>query len=205
MEDNVVKMLMEMGCLRISPKSPFTYGSGLKGPIYCDNRYTLGFPLQRKEIVQRLIQKIKTEKLEFDTIGAVATAGIPYGSIVAHELNAPLVYVRATSKAYGMKKRVEGHYRFQEKILLIEDLVNQGVGLASAVLALREEGLIVQNALAIVDYEMLEAQEKLKTLEIKLFALTNFSSILSKASLSEEEKDGLIRWHQNPQHWAIEK
>ncbi len=198
-------MLIEMGCLRLSPQSPFTYSSGLKGPIYCDNRYILGFPFQRKEVVRMLIQKAKKENLEFDHIGAVATGGIPYGSIVAHELNIPMVYVRTTSKSYGMRKRVEGYFQSQGKVLLIEDLVNQGVGLETAVLALRQEGLNVKDVLAIVDYETLESREKLKTLRVKLFSLTNFSSILSTSSLSEEEKNSVDRWRQNPRQWAIEK
>ena len=191
-----------MGCVRFSRDQPFVYASGLKGPIYCDNRLSLGFPRQRKEIVRRLVDRVGEIGLSFESIAAVATGGVPYAAMMAHEMDASLIYVRNKRKEHGREGRIEGFFREGSRTLLVEDLVNQGTSVSGAIIALRRAGLVVDTCLAIVDYAMPKAQKALKDLEVALSSLTDFPSLLAEMSLPKEVRESALSWHEDPEAWG---
>ena len=197
MEGQVADILIQTGCLKISPHNPFTYASGLTGPLYCDNRRILGFPRERGRLIEMMEAKIKGEGLTFDILGAVATGAVPHGAVLAHNLACPFLYVRTAAKDHGMKKSVEGYFEKGRRVLLLEDLVNQGSGLEKAIRALRDGGLAVHHTLSIVDYEMPRAKERCHNLNVQHFSLTNLTALLSHPSLSAPEKKSLAEWHHN--------
>jgi orotate phosphoribosyltransferase len=202
----IATILLEKDCLKVSPKEPFIYASGLKGPMYCDNRKILAHPKERTDIINAFVKLIEKLDLKFDSICGLATAGIPHGALIAERLNKPFIYVRSKPKEHGKGNQVEGHYQKNEKTLLIEDLVNQGKSLEEAVLGIREVGLNPIACLSIVDYEMQNARRRLEELNLKLYSLTDFASIISSAEslnlIESNELKSLIAWQQNPEDWS---
>ncbi len=199
----VAEILLNIGALSLSTTKLFTYASGLKGPIYCDNRLLLSHPRERRRVVELFVEKIKDEKLHTKAIVGIATAGIPHAALVADQLNVPTGYIRGKSKEHGKQLVVEGGLQIGSELVVIEDLVNQGKSSVQAILSAREEGFIVNNLFCIVDYFMPSAENLLKTNGIKLISLTNFHAITDKAGrlnlISESDKKELLRWHENPQ------
>ena len=169
---------------------------GPLAPIYCDNRRSLGFPRQRRDIARGLMEMVEKKALSFDIIAGVATAGIPYASILAHEMNRPLIYVRAKPKGHGQKNIIEGAFEAGQRVLLVEDLVNQGTSIEKAILALRDAALQINTCMTLVDYRTRQAQKRLKNLDVALFALTDIFFIIDEAtSLSEDQKKVIRDWH----------
>ncbi|MDH5580437.1 MAG: orotate phosphoribosyltransferase [Bdellovibrionales bacterium] len=205
MKENVAKLLLDVGCVKISPSKPFTYASGLKGPIYCDNRKILSHPKSRAEIVGNLKELVVSLDLDFDHFAGLATAGIPHAAFLAHELNKSMVYVRSKPKGHGKGNQVEGDYKEGDKVLLVEDLVNQASSLVDAVNGVKKEGLEVVGCVCIVDYQMDAAKKRLEDMGIKLFSLTNFENLVKvlneKSQLTEQENELLISWHKDPKNW----
>lgn len=203
--NTIAGLLLEKGCLKVRPKEPFTYASGLKGPMYCDNRKILAHVKERGLIIDEFVKLIEKLNLKFDSICGLATAGIPHGALIAAQLNKPFIYVRSKPKEHGQKNQVEGFFQPNEKTLLIEDLVNQGKSLEEAVIGIREAGLKPVACLTIVDYEMSQAKERLNNLNIDLYSLTDFSHIIQTAEklnmIENNEKETLIAWQQNPKEW----
>ena len=201
----IARLLLEKGCLKVSTKEPFTYASGLKGPMYCDNRKILAHVKERGTIINEFVKLIEKLNLNFDSLCGLATAGIPHGALIAAQLNKPFIYVRSKPKEHGQRNQVEGFFQANQKTLLIEDLVNQGKSLEEAVIGIREEGLTAVACLTIVDYEMSQAKERLKTLDLELYSLTDFSHIIQTAEklnmIENNEKETLIAWQQNPTQW----
>lgn len=203
----VARLLIEADCIKLSPREPFTYASGLKGPIYCDNRLLLSDPDRREWIIKAfgdLLDEACPERKP-DALVGVATAGIPHAAFLSWEERLPLLYVRSSKKAHGLGRQVEGWREGLTDVVLVEDLVNQGGSLAEAVEGTLSAGLRVQACLSIVDYQMPAAREKLEGLGVKLFALTHFSDLVEYG-----EKSGLLdagdarllhAWHQDPQNW----
>ncbi len=202
----IALLLLKKNCLKLSPRRPFTYASGLKGPMYCDNRKILAFVKERSQVIDSLVEKINETGLEFDHICGLATAGIPHGALVAERLKKPFIYVRAKAKSHGRQNQVEGFYQKGERTLLIEDLVNQGKSLEEAVIGVRSVELHPIACFAIVDYQMKKSKERLEKLDLPLFALTDFENIINTALelklISENEKNDLIIWQNCPEDWA---
>ncbi|MBT7609735.1 MAG: orotate phosphoribosyltransferase [Bacteriovoracaceae bacterium] len=202
----IAKILLQKDCLRVRPKSPFTYASGLKGPMYCDNRKILAHVEERSQIIDAFIKLIKKLNLEFDSLCGLATAGIPFAALIAERLNKPFIYVRSKPKAHGQRNQVEGYYRPNEKTLLIEDLVNQGKSLEEAVVGIREAGLNAIACLSIVDYKMINAKKRLEELSLSLYSLTDFQNIIESAEslklIQSDEKATIIAWQQSPEFWS---
>ncbi|EQC46612.1 orotate phosphoribosyltransferase [Bacteriovorax sp. Seq25_V] len=206
MKDLLVGML-DVGCLKISPKKPFTYTSGLKGPLYCDNRLIPSHPHLRKLVAKGFSDLIDKNHLEYDHISGVATAGITHAAFLAEYRNEPMCYIRSKPKGHGLSKIVEGDVKESANLLLVEDLVNQGASLEAVILQLREHGYKVSSALSIVDYQTPKAQKLLRNLKVDLFSLINFSELaemaLSEKIVDEEGYDLLKSWHADPENWAL--
>jgi len=206
MKKLIAKTLMSINCLQVSPQNPFDYASGLKGPIYCDNRKVLSHVPERKTIIDNLIKLIESSGIKFDSVCGLATAGIPHAAWVAEKLNLPMIYVRGKAKEHGKKNQIEGEYSKGDKVILIEDLVNQGSSLKGAVEALKSEGLDPVACFCIVNYEMKAAQDLLPSLGISLHSMTDFSTIIdvAKDALNLEDKDleMLRSWHEDPKAWS---
>ncbi|TDJ04817.1 MAG: orotate phosphoribosyltransferase [Deltaproteobacteria bacterium] len=206
MKELIAQILMSINCLQVSPKNPFSYASGLKGPIYCDNRKALSHVLERKKIVEGLLQQIKDSGVKFDSVCGLATAGIPHAAWVAEKLDLPMIYVRGKAKEHGKKNQIEGDFKAGDKVILIEDLVNQGSSLRTAVEALQGAGLEPQACFCIVNYEMKAVNEMLPKLGISLYSLTDFTTILRVAkntlNLTDKDLQTLKNWHDDPKAWS---
>jgi len=198
--------LLKNGCVKFSIEQPFTYASGLKGPIYCDNRMVLGLLDLRELVIESFVELIKSKKWDYDYIGGIATAGIPHAAFIADRLKLPMVYVRPKAKEHGKKNQVEGSFVPHSNVLLIEDLVNQGSSLNDAVNGLKLADLNCDKILCIVDYEMNTARDRLNQLGISLHSLTDFSVLVESAFelqlIHKKDKETLIEWHQNPKLWS---
>ena len=203
---DIAKNLINLGAVKFSPTAPFTYASGLKGPIYCDNRLILSQVEFRDQVIASFMEVIKINKLQFDHLGGIATAGIPHAAFVADRLKRSMVYVRPKAKDHGRKNQVEGLFNPNEKVLLFEDLVNQGASLEDSMAGLRGAELKCDACLCVVDYEMQGAKERLRNLSIQLFPLTDFTSLINSAfELNLIDQDGLNllkEWHADPKAWS---
>ena len=203
---DIAKNLIHLGAVKFSPHAPFSYASGLKGPIYCDNRIILSHVEFRDQVIKSFIDLIKQNSLSFDLLCGIATAGIPHAAFVADRLNQPMIYVRPKAKDHGRKNQVEGDYRSGQKVLLFEDLINQGASLEESMAGLTASELKCHACLCVVDYEMPVAHQRLKDLSIQLFALTDFTSLTKAAfELNLINQDGLSllqEWHADPKAWS---
>lgn len=202
---DIAKVLLSKNCVQLSVNPPFTYASGLKGPIYCDNRLVWSHLDARQVIIESFKQICADKNLEFDAFCGLATAGIPHASILAWELQRPLMYVRGGAKGHGKQNQVEGDARPGMKVLLVEDLVNQGKSLGDAVVAVRAVGLEPIGCLTIVDYQTNGARAVLKEHGLTLHSLTDFESLVAEAeSQGNLSADGVAMaraWQANPSEW----
>ncbi|MDD4976583.1 MAG: orotate phosphoribosyltransferase [Bacteriovorax sp.] len=206
MKMDIARGLIEKGCVKLSPQNPFTYASGLKGPIYCDNRLILSHVDFREKVIKSFLETMKNHLLPFDLIGGIATAGIPYAAFMADRLKLPMVYIRPKAKEHGKKNQVEGDYRPNQSVMLVEDLVNQGSSLADAMIGVKGAGLNSTQCLCIVDYQMGEATKRLKELSLSLYSLTDFEHLVAAAFelklIDSEGRKLLIDWHADPKEWS---
>ena len=202
----VAHLLLEKGCLALSPQEPFTYASGLKGPMYCDNRKILSYPDARRQIVEAFSKLVKKEGIDFDSYAGLATAGIPHAALLAHLDEKPMVYVRSKPKSHGKRQQVEGAFKEGETLLLVEDLINQGASLHEAMLGVDDAGLKVAACLAIVHYDTEKAKKVLEEWNLKLLCLTDISSIITAAEekglIDQEGALAMKKWHEDPVAWS---
>lgn len=199
----IADALLETNAVQLNVKNPFTFVSGIKSPIYCDNRYIIGFPKYRKIIVDAFIDILKNK--DFDIIAGTATAGIPWASFIASELNKPLCYIRAEKKGHGKGKQIEGAECKGKKLILIEDLISTGSSSIKAFEAAKEEGAIVLEIISIFSYEFEKADKNFENAKIKFSSLSNFSTLIKiakdKKFISEEDFKMAIEWNKNPEEW----
>lgn len=199
----IADALLETNAVQLNVKNPFTFVSGIKSPIYCDNRYIIGFPKYRKIIVYAFIDILKNK--DFDIIAGTATAGIPWASFIANELNKPLCYIRAEKKGHGKGKQIEGAECNGKKLILIEDLISTGSSSIKAFEAAKEEGAIVLEIISIFSYEFKKADKNFENAKIKFSSLSNFSTLIKiakdKKFISEEDFKTAIEWNKNPEEW----
>ena len=192
--------LLQIRAVKLSPKAPFTWASGLKSPIYCDNRVTLSYPAVRTYIRQQFVEKIMQNYGKPDVIAGVATGGIAQGALVAQELGLPFVYVRSEKKSHGMQNQIEGVINAGQSVVVVEDLVSTGKSSLLAVDALREAGAEVKGMVAIFTYQM----ELAKNCE--LVTLSNYETLIHKAVeeayISEEDVQSLKEWRKDQQAWS---
>lgn len=210
MEKNkIAELLMGLKCVQISMGTPFNYASGLKGPIYCDNRKIISHVDARSLIADAFVEKIRETGIKFDLVAGLATAGIPHAAWIADKMGLPMIYVRGKAKEHGRKNQIEGDYKPGDRVILIEDLVNQGSSLESAILGLKEAGLVTAACFCIVSYQMKNMEKLLQKLGVSLFSLTDFSSILEVSKkflkLSDGEISDLLEWQKGPENWSIKR
>ena len=204
----IAELLLDIQAVQLSLDPPFTWTSGIKSPIYCDNRMVYSHPDARNIVVDALVQRVKNLHIEPDAIAGTATAAIGWAAMVADRIGLPLVYVRSQAKGHGAKKRVEGDLKPGMDVVLIEDLLSTGGSAISSVQALREEcDANVHDVVAIFTYEMLASSEKAQEVGVKLHPLSTFTTLLEVAEeqgrLTAEEITNVSRFVQDPQSWSV--
>lgn len=203
----VAEFLLQIKAVKLSPKKPFTWASGWKSPIYCDNRKTLSYPAVRTFIRQQFVHVINSEFGRPDMIAGVATGGIAHGALVAHDMGLPFLYVRSDAKGHGLKNQVEGDLTVGRSVVVVEDLVSTGKSSLNAVHALRDAGCEVKGMVSIFTYGFDEAKKAFANEKVNLHALTNYSLLLDQALRSDyiTEKDllSLNEWRKDPANWDV--
>ena len=199
----IAKILLKLNA--VNP--PFTWSSGLRTPIYCDNRLINSYPVEREQIVEGLKNLIKKNNIEFDVIAGTATAAISWAAFLAQVLSKPMVYVRPKPKGYGAGKQVEGTMKKGSRVLIVEDLISTGASaLQSAVACKREYNAVVTNVIAIFTYQMQKAKDAFVEANVTLHTLSDFSKLVEIATkekyLSEEDKAIALEWSKDPQAWS---
>ena len=205
-EQQVAEFLLQIKAIKLQPDNPFTWASGWKSPIYCDNRVTLSHPTIRTYIRQKLTQIIQEEFGSVDCIAGVATAGIPQGALVAQELGLPFIYVRSKPKDHGTGSMIEGEVIPGQRVVVIEDLISTGKSSLQAVQALKDAGCTVAGLAAIFSYGFDQATENFKEAKCKFFTLSNYNALLKYAQdnnyISASESDILSKWRISPSTWG---
>ena len=197
--------LLQSKAIKLEPAKPFTWASGWKSPIYCDNRITLSFPEIRKSIRDEFVKTITQTFPEVELIAGVATGAIAQGVLIAEQMNLPFAYVRSAPKKHGTENLIEGVVKSGQKVVVIEDLISTGGSSLQAVNALREAGVEVLGMVAIFTYGFPLAEENFKKNNVKLITLTNYLELLDLAVSSDyikaEQLDILKQWRQSPDTW----
>ncbi len=202
----VAEFLLQIKAIKLQPENPFTWASGIKSPIYCDNRKTLSYPKIRTSIRQYFVQTINNHFPMPDLIAGVATGGIAIGVLVAQEMGLPFVYVRSEEKKHGLTNMIEGHFESGQNVVVIEDLISTGGSSLKAVEALREKGCIVKGMAAIFTYDFDESVQNFKKAKCRLQTLTNYDTLIEtavkKEYINEKDLDNLKKWRQKPKAWG---
>lgn len=204
--EKVAKNLLEIKAIKLAPEKPFTWSSGWKSPIYCDNRLALSFPEVRNLIKTELAKSISMHFEGVEAIAGVATAGIPQGALVADLLSLPFLYVRSKPKGHGMENLIEGKIDAGQKVVVIEDLVSTGGSSLSAVSALKKAGAEVLGMAAIFTYGFSVADQNFNEAEVPLVVLSDYATLLQYAQkeniISEDQLPVLNEWRSNPEVWG---
>lgn len=203
----VAEFLLQIKAIKLQPNNPFTWASGIKSPIYCDNRITLSYPKIRTFIRQGYADSVIEHFGKPDVIAGVATGGIAQGALVAQELGLPFIYVRSEAKSHGMGNQIEGYFEEGQKVVVIEDLISTGGSSLKAVEALREAKLDVKGLVAIFTYGFEEAHRNFANAECPYTTLTDYDTLLKLALnnnlISEKELTSLKEWKNNPKGWKV--
>ena len=198
----VCDYLLDIGAVSLSPNAPFTWASGIKSPIYCDNRLILSYPEARKVIEEALADLVKREFPEAQAVLGTATAGIPHASYISWILEMPSGFIRSKAKDHGKNKRIEGAFKEGEKVVVVEDLFSTGGSSIDAAKACEAEGLDVVGIISIFSYELKAAEENFAASGFKHASLATFPELaevaVARGDLSEDEKDRLNQWRKDP-------
>jgi orotate phosphoribosyltransferase len=199
--------LLQIKAIKLDNVNPFTWSSGIKSPIYCDNRKTLSYPKIRTFIRQEFVKLINDEFGNVDLIAGVATGAIAAGVLVAQDLGLPFVYIRSEKKSHGLENKIEGVVESGQSVVVVEDLVSTGKSSLDAVQALRDAGCNVKGMVAIFTYGLPEAEENFKQANCILRTLTNYDFLVKKALeqniIKDSDMQSLIQWKQNPKAWGV--
>ncbi len=202
----VAEFLLQIKAVKLQPEQPFTWASGLKSPIYCDNRKTLSYPKIRTYIRQHFVEVINEHFPKPEVIAGVATGGIAIGALVAQELGLPFVYVRSEAKKHGLTNMIEGEIEKGQSVVVIEDLISTGGSSLKAIEALRDKGCVVKGMVAIFTYGFDEAEQNFKKAKCRVETLTNYDTLinaaLEKEYIAEKDVKKLREWRVNPSAWA---
>ena len=197
--------LLQAEAVKLSPTIPFTWASGWKSPIYCDNRKLLSLPYTRDYIKSELANVIFEKFPDADLIAGVATAGIAWGAMVADQLKLPFIYVRPKPKEHGLGNQIEGAYSEKQRVVVVEDLVSTGKSSLQVVDVLRNAGLEVMGMVSIFSYAFEKAKEAFEASGLELFTLTEYPVLIELASdkgiVEEKDKDVLLNWRSDPANW----
>lgn len=206
LKQTIAEHLLEIKAVFLQPNDPFTWASGIKSPIYCDNRLTLSYPAVRNEIAEGLKGLIEQNFPEAELIAGTATAGIPHAAWVSDKMNAPMCYVRSKAKEHGKGNQIEGRALPGQKVVVVEDLISTGGSVITAVHALREAGCEVLGVVSIFTYELAKGIEKFAEEGITNYSLSDYSSLIQVANekgyITEAEVEKLKKWRENPEDSA---
>lgn len=201
----VAALLLQIEAIKLSTDKPFTWSSGWKSPIYCDNRLSLSYPEIRTAIKDGLVQAIRENFSPVEAVAGVATAGIPQGALVAEAMNLPFLYVRAKPKDHGMENLIEGKLTKGQKVVVVEDLVSTGGSSLKVVEALRKDGAQVLGMVSIFNYGFDLASRNFYESDVSLISLSDFSHLLTYALdqnyITEDQLTSLKAWRVDPSNW----
>ena len=201
----VADKLLEIQAIRLQPEKPFTWASGWKSPIYCDNRLSLSFPEVRNLIRDQLVDSVSHFFPNVEAIAGVATAGIPQGALIANELSLPFIYVRSKPKGHGMENMIEGKVVPGQKVVVVEDLVSTGGSSLKAVKDLKNAGFDVLGMVAIFTYGFNVADQNFSNAGVKLVCLSHYDALLPRAVekkyITSETLESLAEWRKDPGNW----
>ncbi len=202
----IAQKLLEINAIKLNMDAPYTWASGWKSPIYCDNRLSLSYPEIRSYIRDQIVSTIKEIFSEVEAIAGVATAGIPQGALVADALQIPFLYVRSKAKGHGMENKIEGKVTPGQKVVVIEDLVSTGGSSLHAIKALRKSKMKVLGMISIFTYGFPVAEANFKEEKVTLVSLSNYDDLIYEALeqqyIDQDQIPGLRKWREDPANWG---
>ncbi|BBB33341.1 orotate phosphoribosyltransferase [Thermotomaculum hydrothermale] len=202
---SIAESLLKIKAVSLSLDPPFTWVSGIKSPIYCDNRLFISYVDERRKVVDAFIEKITNSGLEFNVIAGTATSAIPFAAWISEKLSLPMVYVRAQKKEHGKGKSVEGRLEKGSRVIVIEDLISTGKSSVQVVKNLREEGAEVVGVFSIFSYQFKKADDNFKSVGLSYQSLENIESLLQHAVeknyLSQRDADIINEFRKDPENW----
>lgn len=206
-EKATAEKLLQINAIKLSPQQPFTWASGWKSPIYCDNRKVLSFPFSRDFIKSEMCNVVFEQFPGADMLAGVGTAGIPWGAMVSDQLKLPYIYVRPKPKEHGMGNQVEGVYEKGAKVVVIEDLISTGKSSLEVVEVLRKVGVEVIGMVAIFTYGFAIAEKAFSAAGVPFSTLTNYNTLIElaveKGIVTAEQQKTLLNWRQDPANWNV--
>lgn len=207
MANLIASDLLQIKAVSFSPNSPYTWASGIKSPIYTDNRLTIAYPRIREQIATGLANIIATTFPQVSVIGGVATAGIPHATLVSQNLNLPLIYVRSQAKDHGKGRQIEGQLQAGDQVILIDDLISTGGSVLKAVAAVRAQNIDVLGVAAIFSYQLPDAVKNFRSANVPLVTLTDYDHLIQQATqqhyLATSDVTAVQQWRQDPWHWSL--
>lgn len=206
MEKIIARSLLQINAIKLSPANPFTWASGWKSPIYCDNRKILSFPAERRKVYEAFAKVVAEKYPEADVVAGVATGAIAWGAGAAEILGKPFIYVRSSAKDHGLTNQVEGYYEKGQKVVVIEDLISTGGSSLAAVEALRAAGCEVLGMVAIFTYGFAVAQNNFEKAGVNLTTLSNYNAMIDEAVVEKyvnaDQVETLKQWRLSPETWG---
>ena len=197
--------LLQINAIKLEPKNPFTWASGWKSPIYCDNRLALSFPKVRDYLIEAIAQQVTALYGSDVTIAGVATGAIGIGALVAQKLNLPFVYVRPEPKKHGRQNQIEGVVQEGQAVVVIEDLISTGMSSLNAVTAIEAEGIEVLGMIALFSYGFSVAENNFKKAAVQLYTLSDYNHLIehatATATIEKEQQETLVNWRKDPANW----
>jgi orotate phosphoribosyltransferase len=201
----IAEKLLQINAIKLSIHNPFTWASGWKSPIYCDNRKILSFPFIRDFIKSEMCNVVFQTFENADMIAGVATAGIPWGAMAADQLKLPYIYVRPKPKEHGLGNQIEGFYESGKRVVVVEDLISTGKSSLQVVEVLKNAGLEVDGMVSIFNYGFDEAKNAFEKNKVTFRSLTDYDSLIDlaieKGLISPDEQESLLNWRQSPSNW----
>ena len=201
----VAEKLLQVNAVKLNPENPFTWASGWKSPIYCDNRRVLSFPFIRDYIKSELCNLVFEKFPSAELIAGVATAGIAWGAMAADQLKLPFIYVRPKPKEHGLANQIEGYFEAGQKVVVVEDLVSTGKSSVQVVEVLKQSGLAIEGMASIFTYGFPIAKETIEKAGVSYFPLTDYKTLIQLATekgiISSEQQEILLKWQHDPAHW----
>lgn len=206
-EKAVAEKLLQINAIKLNPQQPFTWASGWKSPIYCDNRKVLSFPYIRDFIKSEMCNVVFEKFPDAETLAGVATAGIAWGAMVADQLKLPYIYVRPKPKEHGLGNQIEGFYEKGQKVVVVEDLISTGKSSLQVVEVLQKEGMEVVGMVSIFNYGFQLADDAFAAIGIPYYSLTNYTSLITaaieKGMVNANQENTLLKWRQSPSTWDV--
>ncbi|URL61128.1 orotate phosphoribosyltransferase [uncultured bacterium] len=206
-KNQIASNLLKINAVTLSPKKPYAWSSGMKSPIYTDNRQILGYPKFRRQIEDCLAKTIKENYPQANAIAGVATAGIAHAALVSERLNLPMIYVRSKPKDHGLGRQIEGHLPNHAKIVVIDDLISTGKSALNAARAInkREPDAKVIGIIAIFTYKLVDSTKNFRAMKMSLKTLTNYPTLIQQATdehiITPTDHNLLAKWRTDPWHW----